>query len=601
MLLWPLALTLSVVHIPLWSQEEIDLEDVGGPSSDSAAKSGSSSAGDSFSDSDFDQEINIEGSMAEPSLESQPDEMGLEPLKGDENQVTKTPEPKDELPKESTPQEMTLQKPQEGEKAEPPPPVFVEPSPPNMADEPDLAYENRLYDIYQNYNSKRMTDAEWQQLIGERESEAYRIQPGDTLWSISKTFFNDGNYWPKIWQLNAKITNPHLIKPGNSIRFLLGTESDTPAFAVTENEEVPPEAPPMAEEKIEPPPSKSSTTVVGKATTDVNGAPTDEVEIPPPTQDYPPLLSRIPPSLPEIRQKHEDVPYDDAGISIQRRPIADLQETKVLESFVDEEDLSEAGEVKEIEGGAATAAQFQYVFVSLKAGESKPGDHFTVIRRTSKIKRANDEVEADDLGYQYHVQGELKLEDLLSTTTGRKAQDIFRAMVVRSMTQIEKGTFVVPGAMPKISLAAEGEKASVITQIIGADFVANQKTLTLHSLAYLSAGSDKGLKEGQILTVRANTRLRNPDSIISESYIPVGKLKIAKVSKNFATAIVLRVWDAILVGDVTGDGKVIPPEPVKKGSGGRLSKATAAETEDNSELDSGSDAPMSDEDLELDQ
>jgi hypothetical protein len=46
----------------------------------------------------------------------------------------------------------------------------------------------------------------------------YVVKKGDTLWDISKRFYSDAFLWPRLWQQNQYITNPHQISPGDRIR-----------------------------------------------------------------------------------------------------------------------------------------------------------------------------------------------------------------------------------------------------------------------------------------------------------------------------------------------------------------------------------------------
>lgn len=46
----------------------------------------------------------------------------------------------------------------------------------------------------------------------------YTVKKGDTLWDISKHFFDSPWLWPELWSKNNQILNPHLIYPGNRIR-----------------------------------------------------------------------------------------------------------------------------------------------------------------------------------------------------------------------------------------------------------------------------------------------------------------------------------------------------------------------------------------------
>ena len=55
----------------------------------------------------------------------------------------------------------------------------------------------------------------------------YTIEKGDTLWDISRHFYDSPWVWPELWHENDYIGNPHWIYPGDRIRIFgrEGTES----------------------------------------------------------------------------------------------------------------------------------------------------------------------------------------------------------------------------------------------------------------------------------------------------------------------------------------------------------------------------------------
>ena len=50
------------------------------------------------------------------------------------------------------------------------------------------------------------------------KKEVHIVVKGDTLWDISKTYLHNPFLWPKLWQWNDYIMNPHFIYPGDKIR-----------------------------------------------------------------------------------------------------------------------------------------------------------------------------------------------------------------------------------------------------------------------------------------------------------------------------------------------------------------------------------------------
>jgi hypothetical protein len=66
--------------------------------------------------------------------------------------------------------------------------------------------------------------------INPERPDEYIVQTGDTLWDISATFLVEPWRWPEIWRVNPEIENPHLIYPGDLIRFFY--DGDTPVLTV---------------------------------------------------------------------------------------------------------------------------------------------------------------------------------------------------------------------------------------------------------------------------------------------------------------------------------------------------------------------------------
>ena len=84
----------------------------------------------------------------------------------------------------------------------------------------------------------------------------HRVERGDTLWDICEKYYGDPNLWPKLWQMNSFITNPHLLKPGDTIELL---------------EEVPLKARSAAKKEIAPPVRTIERSALVRSGIDVSG------------------------------------------------------------------------------------------------------------------------------------------------------------------------------------------------------------------------------------------------------------------------------------------------------------------------------------------
>jgi LysM repeat protein len=70
------------------------------------------------------------------------------------------------------------------------------------------------------------------------------VERGDTLWDLCEQYYGDVNLWPKLWEMNPFVTNPHLLKPGDVITLLedvpLKKEPPVTEKAAAEEREGPP-------------------------------------------------------------------------------------------------------------------------------------------------------------------------------------------------------------------------------------------------------------------------------------------------------------------------------------------------------------------------
>lgn len=94
------------------------------------------------------------------------------------------------------------------------------------------------------------------------EPTVYVIQKGDTLWGLSEQFLKDPHYWPGLWSINPKLTNPHFIFPGQRLKVYpdrieveeAGGEKAAPAVAAPAAAPAPAAA---ARPAVEPAPEKT--------------------------------------------------------------------------------------------------------------------------------------------------------------------------------------------------------------------------------------------------------------------------------------------------------------------------------------------------------
>jgi len=215
---------------------------------------------------------------------------------------------------------------------------------------------------------------------GSREG-VYIIKKGDTLWDLSGEFLNDPFLWPKLWQDNQYITNPHWIYPGNPIRFYPFEEVKIP---------------PAKPVEIKPPEVKP------------------EIAKKPPVEEKP-VEEVVPPvKPPEVVLKPEVLPPKDARWA----------------GFLTKEEFPGIGVVVEPkQSGRLLIAEGDIIYLAFKTRDTiEIGERYTIFRTSPMVKHPHT---GESLGWKVNILGDCKI------IAGHGA--MYTAQVLKSYKEIVVG------------------------------------------------------------------------------------------------------------------------------------------------------------------
>ena len=395
-------------------------------------------------------------------------------------------------------------------------------------DLPNHKFEERLQNTYEELKDQRVSKQQWDVLTAERDVDVYEIQPGDNLWDVSKTIFGSGFFWPKLWQLNAGLTNPHEIEPGASLSFIDMGISAPPLMQTEMGEINPPLADIPEEDKLE------------LSEDELLELSWKEPELPP-GKAAPKNVGYIPPSFYDWRDIDAQIP-DVAKPENQEAEIVKKRQYLVQYFFRDKPVVGE-GKILESElGYTSTAAAYEYVFVEIKA--AGVGDEFVAVRNLDPLLTA----ERKELpGAPVEVQAKLKIVETVDPE-----KNIHKAIILKSFEPVSRDSVLMAGDIPRSTWGIEGNYLDIKANIVGGRFDSTRNLLGFSSIIYLDKGRAQGIQKGALLNILKNNALRGVEHSVKDAP-SIGRVKIIDVDENVSTGVIVESKQQILSGDFTGN------------------------------------------------
>ncbi len=322
------------------------------------------------------------------------------------------------------------------------------------------------------------------------EGHAGRIHvvvPGDTLWDISEAYLGTPWVWPSVWQDNRDIENPHRIYPGDQIWITDGV------MRVVSREE--------AEALLAGSPAAPDSSAF------------EAMEPPAPEPGPAPVLAAEPRT---------------ARVSL-------------LESagFVTAEDYESSASIVDGVADKVMLSQGDQVYVGFGAGDTRPGDRYTVFRMRERVF---DPDTGRLLGYHVDVLGWVEVEE-----PGAEAS---LAVIRKSDAEVERSDRIMPREEPQLEIPVLSSPQGLEAKV---SFFAKSRTMmAMSDFVYLNRGTLDGVEVGSPLEVyrpayvaaetARDTRVEVPDRVIAQ-------LLVVKSEPNSSVAFVTHTEDELELGD----------------------------------------------------
>lgn len=343
------------------------------------------------------------------------------------------------------------------------------------------------------------------------EVKYHTVVRGDTLWDIADAYLKDPMRWPSIWKKNPQIENPHLIYPGDIVKF-----------------------------------TKNSVEVVRNGKTVAVLKPDEEEFEEFEYEDY--------------EEEYEEYGVDDEMLDDGGSEGTNFEEEgpKVFkisgtmkDGFITKDELEVSGIVLRAKNDRVLLAVGDEMFVSFKRRTDViEGDRFSVFREGREIRR-DDEL-STLIGRIVEIVGTVEI----TNTEGK----VIEAKVVTSYQEIEKDLLLTDyiEQVREVDIVRANEVSKAL--IVGAD--SDVKEIGQSNFIYLNEGQNVGFEVGNILEIsRPRKETRDPmikkKTMVEFPNEVIGRAILLRVTETASMAFIFESLIAVRNGDVVTAGPEI--------------------------------------------
>ncbi len=374
--------------------------------------------------------------------------------------------------------------------------------------------------------------------------EVYIIQSGDTLWDLAQQFYHNPWLWPRLWEANPYIENPHLIYPGKPLavpKILSGppptqsvaaaptgvtTASNTgntmlprPATGVT----VPPPVEP-AQQTGQQEMAAAQPTGVAKP---LNGG----EELPP----APPSMQTQAQTMPEATAT---MPMEEEEPTIQTIVIPQPPPIHYFirigsEGFISRYELKSYGRIvgSDLEKVLYSQGDYLYINMGESAGTIR-GDKFVVFEMQDPVYSPRYQ---KDIGYQVRVKGFLKVVDVYKDTS--------KVLVTQSFDAIMIGDSIKPFEPFPKHIRIKKAEANANGYVIGT--IDEREAVGEGDIIYMDIGKKDGVEIGNVVEIYRPARKVYDPVKKKEELIPpmmVGKAVVLGTQEYTSVGLIFKSY-----------------------------------------------------------